>query len=177
MNAYYKDKPNEDICSTLTGIKAIHWINEPLVCEEFIDKHIASITTTVFCAYALLLLFGFLIYIPMDIYKGTKSIIAQLVYKLLGLGDNNKKVLDAEKKKAIQMKTKATKDKNIINGRLADDLIRFLNRLKQLKSIQELLIQLRALNEDTINELNDDDKRKSKLETDVLPDFLQIKYE
>ena len=48
MNAYYKDNPNEDICSTLTGIKAIHWINEPLVCEEFIDKHIASITTTVF---------------------------------------------------------------------------------------------------------------------------------
>ena len=39
INAYYKDTPMEDICSSLTGVKAIHWITQPEVCEEFIEKH------------------------------------------------------------------------------------------------------------------------------------------
>jgi len=140
VKAYYKDTPNEDICSSLTGVKAIHWINEPIVCEEFIEKHINSITTTIFCAYGLLLLFGFFVYVPMDLYKALKTIVIQLGLKLLGLlglggNNNNNKITDAEKNKQKAIKSKETKDKNAINGRLADDLLRFLGRLKQLSSL------------------------------------------
>jgi len=183
INAYYKDTPMEDICSSLTGVKAIHWITQPEVCEEFIEKHIQSITTTIFCAYGLLLLFGFLIYIPIDIYKGTKSIITQVTYKALGIAsnknvdDSNKKIDNSEKNKQKALKDKETKTKNTINGRLADDLLRFLGRLKQLNTLQELLILLKALNDDAFNELLENDKRKEILQTNPLPDFLQIKNE
>jgi len=177
IKAYYKDTPIEDICSSLTGVKAIHWINEPLVCEEFIQKHINSITTTIFCAYGLLLLFGFLIYIPIDIYKGTKSIISQIAYKALGIGEIKSITNNSEKNKQKALKDKETKTKNAINGRLADDLLRFLGRLKQLNTLQELLILLKALNDDAVNELLDDDKRKKNLDSNPLPEFLQIKNE
>ena len=153
-----------------------------MVCEEFIEKHINSITTTIFCAYGFLLLFGFFIYVPMDLYKALKTIVIQLGLKLLGLlglggNNNNNKITDAEKNKQKALKDKETKTKNAINGRLADDLLRFLGRLKQLSSLQELLILLKALNDDAVNELLDDDKRKKNLDSNPLPEFLQIKNE
>ena len=190
INAYYKDTPIEDICSSLTGVKAIHWISQPEVCEEFIVKHIRSITTTIFCAYGLLLLFAFLIYIPFDAYRGTKSVVfqlsnllIQLCCKLLGLQYNNQDLAtknDKEEKKRIREQANNTKERNAkkngTNARLADDLVRFLTKLKHLQSMQQLVVLLQSLQHDTVRELDDERKKELQCGDDnVIPTFLQIK--
>jgi hypothetical protein len=190
----YTGRPNEDICSDLTKVKSSHWVDYPNDCNEFIETYMNSLTTTIFSAYGLLLLFAFLVLIPMDIYQGSKSIIKRIVSKQLGLDDDNKYsipavpcqvCLKAEKEKESRKrtdeqkdKTKATKATNDakkkLNESLADNLISFLTSLNELSSLNELYVLLKKLRKDTHLILPNDDKRRNEIKSQINFNSLQI---
>lgn len=178
----YNNKPNEDICSDITKVKASHWIENPDACNEFVDKYLNSLTTTIFSAYGLLLLFAFLVLVPMDIYAGSKSIIKRIVYKQLGIDDDDKLPASTNGRGPMNEQARVNRNANLkannakkaLNEKLADNLINFLRKLNDLSNLKELYILLKGLRKDTHYLLPKDDDRKIEIKLDVKFETLEI---
>ena len=182
----YQNRPQEDICSDLTRVKAQHWIENPEACNEFIDKYMNSLTTTIFSAYGLLLLFAFLVLIPIDVYAGSKSIVKRIVYKQLGLDDDgdNKQPQQPQQptrkprtKESIQQgkdTTAKNNKKKELNESLANNLISFLTKLNDLSNLNELYVLLKGLRKDAHRLLPKDDERRDEIHSQVNFETLQI---